>query len=98
MWCIKTRVFHNKVYKQGPSRQNMADIGTSNYINALKSGKIKEVTMSVSGHRQAVIDQENKCIKCKKALKPYLYKFITNPATKKIEVICADCTIPIKHR
>jgi len=76
----------------------MSEISTSNYINALKTGKIKEVTMKVSGNRQAVIDQENKCIKCKKALKPYLYKFVTNPATRKPEAICADCSIEIKHR
>jgi len=98
LWCEKIRFFRNKVYKQPLCRENMTDIGTSNYINALKSGKIKEVNMSVSGHKQAMIDQENKCIKCKKALKPYLYKFVTNPTTKKIEVICADCTIPIRHR
>jgi hypothetical protein len=76
----------------------MADIGSSNYINALKTGKIKDVHMSVSGNRQAIIDQENKCIKCKKMLKPYLYKFVKNPATKKQEAICADCSIQIKHR
>ena len=76
----------------------MAETSPSTYLNALKSGKIKEVNLKISGSRQAVIDQENKCIKCKKALKPYLYKFVTNPATKKIEVICADCSIPIKHR
>ena len=76
----------------------MAEISTSNYINALKTGKIKEVNMKVSGNRQAIIDQENKCIKCKKALKLYLYKFVVNPATKKAEAICADCSIEIKHR
>lgn len=76
----------------------MVDVSPSNYINALKTGKIKDVTLSVSGNKQAITDQENKCIKCKKVLKPYLYKFITNPITKKVEVICADCTIPIKHR
>jgi len=76
----------------------MAETSPSTYLNALKSGKIKDVHMKISGNRQAVIDQENKCIKCKKMLKPYLYNFVKNPATKKIEVICADCSIQIKHR
>ncbi len=91
-------IFHNKVYKQAASRQNMAETSPSTYLNALKSGKVKEVNMKVSSSRQAIIDQENKCIKCKKTLKPYLYKFITNPVTRKVEVICADCSIPIRHR
>lgn len=76
----------------------MGETSPSTYLNALKSGKIKEVKMSISGNRQAIIDQENKCIKCKKALRPYLYNFVKNPATKKIEVICADCSITMKHR
>lgn len=74
------------------------EINPANYIKALKGQPMKNVVLSVSNHKQAIIDQENKCIKCKKALKPYLYKFVTNPTTKKVEVICADCSIPIKHR
>lgn len=69
-----------------------------NYINALKEKQLKPVELKISDNRQAVIDQENKCINCKKALKPYLYKFVTNPVTKKVEVVCADCSIQIKHR
>lgn len=69
-----------------------------NYLKALKDRPMKQVELKLSSNRQAVVDQENKCLKCKKALKPYLYNFVKNPTTKRIEVICADCTIQMKHR
>ncbi|MEK6926481.1 MAG: hypothetical protein AABW50_04350 [Nanoarchaeota archaeon] len=74
------------------------EMGNSNYLRALKDRNLKPVEMKVSNNRQAVLDQKNKCIKCNKVLKPYLYNFVANPATKKVEVVCADCTIQIKHR
>ena len=74
------------------------EINPSNYIKALKAQPMKSIVLSVSSHKQAIIDQDNKCIQCKKVLRPYLYKFVISPITKKVEVICADCSVPIKHR
>lgn len=74
------------------------EMNNTNYLNALRERTLKPVELKISDNRQAVIDQENKCINCKKTLKPYLYKFVTNHVTKKVEVVCADCSIPIMHR
>lgn len=70
----------------------------SGYMKALKSKPMKDVHMSVSENKQATLDQKGKCIQCNKPLKPYLHKFMKNPATKKMEAICADCYVKIKRR
>lgn len=75
-------------------------MGTSDielYTRALKSQPMKEVKLSVSERQQAKINQDNKCAKCSKRLRPYFYKFVRNPSTKKIEIICSECAIEIKH-
>ncbi|MBU0894154.1 MAG: hypothetical protein KKF48_01245 [Nanoarchaeota archaeon] len=64
------------------------------YLKALKSKPLRDIKIHHSERKQALINQDKRCIKCKKTLRPYLYKFVKDPLTKKFAVICSDCAIP----
>ena len=76
----------------------MTALEITNYLKALKTHPLKDVKMATSERKKAFNDQEKKCARCKKDLRPYYYKFITDPVTKKIEVICLNCAIPVFKR
>ena len=65
----------------------------SNYITALKSRPIKQIEMSHSKTRQALIDQDNKCAKCKKELNPSYCKYVEEPKGH-FKVYCSNCAVP----
>jgi len=77
---------------------NMDNLMNSNYMKALKSKPLRDVKISTSENKDAMNKQDKKCIRCKKSLHQYLYKFIRNPQTKKMEAVCADCYIQIKKK
>lgn len=64
----------------------------------LKEKGTTEITIKPSERRQAMLDQKGICAKCKKNIKPIFSKFIRNPGTKKMEVICSNCAVPIPER
>jgi uncharacterized CHY-type Zn-finger protein len=68
------------------------------YLNALRSKGVSDVVMSSSSRVQIKNKQENRCAKCHKELKPFMYKFVENPVTKQKEIICSDCAIPIAKK
>ncbi len=76
----------------------MDNLYNSNYMKALKSKPLKEVDLKISEHKKAMIDQDKKCAKCHKDLKPYMHSYVRDPKTKKLSVICSDCAIPIRSR
>lgn len=76
----------------------MATLENVNYLKALKSRPLKDVKMAVSERKKAFLEQGKKCAKCKEELRPYYYKFIKDPITKKITVICLNCAIPVATR
>lgn len=76
----------------------MTTLEISNYLKALKTHPLKDVKMAVSERKKAFLDQEKRCARCKKDLRPYYYKFIKNPETNKYEAICLNCAIPIVKR
>ena len=65
----------------------------TSYLKALKSKPLKNVTMHASARGQALIDQDQRCQKCKKDIKPYYCKYVQDPATKKYTVLCGDCAV-----
>lgn len=69
-----------------------------NYLKAISSKKSPEIKLASSKRSQAMKSQDKKCARCKKDLRPYLMKNITNPKTKDVEIICADCAIPTRKR
>jgi len=76
----------------------MDNLMNSNYMKALKSKPLRDVKISTSENKDAMNKQDKKCIRCKKNLHQYLYKFIRNPQTKNMEAVCADCYVKIKKR
>lgn len=72
----------------------------NNYIGALKAkaSTVKEVTLATSDRRQILVDQQHKCAICKKELNPYYSKYVQEPGSKKGQVICSNCAIPISKR
>ena len=71
----------------------MTNSDLTNYLRALKSRPLKNVKMAVSERKKAFLEQGKKCARCKKDLRPYYYKFLTDPTTKKVEVVCSSCAI-----
>jgi len=74
------------------------DNGPSNYLKALKSKPLREIKMYVSERKKALLDQDKKCFKCKKDVRQYLYKYIRDPITKEMRVLCSDCAIPMPKK
>ena len=69
----------------------MANNDLTNYISALKSKPIKKVELKTSKRAQALKAQKGKCAKCKKDLQPFFTKYIEDPLTKEITVVCSSC-------
>ncbi|MBU0958857.1 MAG: hypothetical protein KKB31_02815 [Nanoarchaeota archaeon] len=76
----------------------VTDDKPTNYLKALKSKPLKEIKMYVPERKKALLDQDKKCFKCKKSIRPYLYKYIRDPLTKEMHVFCADCVIPMPKK
>ena len=76
----------------------MEDIEINNYLNALKSKKLRDIKFANFNRSDIMKKQENKCAKCKKDLRNGYYKFIKNPKTGKREAICSDCLVHITER
>jgi hypothetical protein len=71
----------------------------NNYLNAIKSkAKNQKIQMAVPKGKQALKNQNGKCKICGKELKPYLSKYIKDPLTKEISIICSNCAIKIPKR
>jgi hypothetical protein len=68
------------------------------YLDLIKKKKDANIEIKTSPRRQALIEQKGKCAKCKKDINPAFSKFITNPETKKIEIICSSCAVSIPKR
>ncbi|MCR4327849.1 MAG: hypothetical protein NUV46_04700 [Nanoarchaeota archaeon] len=73
-------------------------IETMNYINALKSRKLRDVKVASFDRQDFIKKQDNKCSKCKKDLRPGYYKINVDPKTKEKSAICSDCLITIPER
>jgi len=76
----------------------MTNLELVNYLKALKSKPLKEVKMAVSERKNVILEQNKKCAKCKKDLRPYYYKFVKDPVTKKLTVLCLNCAIHVAKR
>lgn len=68
------------------------------YLNALKASGTSNVVMSSSRRVQIKNGQENRCARCHKELRTFMYKFVENPVTHEKEIICSDCAVPIVRR
>lgn len=92
----KKWIHHTKnIFKGTIPRLRMEDpYRPTAYLKALKSRPLRNIKIHPSERNQALIDQDKKCIKCKKTLRPYLHKYVRDPLTKKMTVICSDCAIP----
>jgi uncharacterized CHY-type Zn-finger protein len=69
----------------------------SSYIDALKKKGSKEITFATprSSVQKA---QGNKCFKCKKSLRPGMFKMIKDPQTKENHIICSDCLVHVAEK
>jgi len=70
-------------------------------MKAIKSNKIKkiDIKLPLSERRQALVDQGKRCANCKKAIDPIYAKYIRDPNTKTMKVLCSNCAIPnVKRR
>ncbi len=67
------------------------------YLKALKSQPVKDVEIKTSKRREVLKKQDNRCIKCKKDLSPYMTKYITK-SDGTMEAICSNCAIPTPKR
>lgn len=63
------------------------------YLNALKSKPLREIKISTPERRQAFISQKGKCLECKKDLNPVYCKYLRDPLTRKIKILCSSCAI-----
>jgi hypothetical protein len=74
----------------------------NNYLKAVRSTKDKvgnkNITPVFSERKQAFVKQRGKCLKCNHELKPLYSKYLKNPETKKMEVLCSDCAIKISKK
>jgi len=70
----------------------------NNYLSVIKSQPAKNVDFKISNNRQALIKQGRRCAKCKKDLNPSYCKYITDPKTKEVSVICSNCAVEIPKR
>jgi hypothetical protein len=70
----------------------------NNYLSAMKTAKKKDVDLKISDNRQALTKQGRKCAICKKDLNPYYSKYIKDPKTKEVKVICSNCAVSIPQR
>ena len=68
----------------------------NNYMKAIKSNKIKMVDIkpAVSERKQVMLNQKKTCAICKKAINPVFAKYIRDPNTKVLKLLCSDCAIP----
>ena len=64
----------------------------------MRTAKKKDVDLKVSDNRQALARQEKRCAICKKDLNPYYSKYIKDPKTKEVKVICSNCAVEIPKR
>jgi len=76
----------------------MANIEMNNYLNALKSKKLKDIKVATFNRTEIMKKQDNKCSKCKKDLRAGYYKFVKDPKTKKREAVCSDCLVHVVER
>lgn len=76
----------------------MANIEINNYLNALKSKKLKDIKVASFDRADIMKKNENKCSKCKKDLRAGYYKFVKDPKTGEREVVCSDCLVHISER
>jgi len=77
----------------------MKEENSYHYLKALRSKPLREVEMKSSPRRKAFLNQNKKCFKCKKEINPTYCRYLTDPVTKELKVICASCAVPtIKKR
>ena len=76
----------------------MAAIESSNYINALKSRKLRDVKVASSNREELMKKQDKKCSNCKRELRAGYYKFVKDPKTKEDHATCSDCLVHIPER
>jgi hypothetical protein len=74
----------------------MINDDVENYLKALKSkpNMIKNVEMSGSERKKAWIAQGGKCANCKETLSRSYLKYIKDPKTKTMKILCSSCAIP----
>ncbi|MFA5953013.1 MAG: hypothetical protein WC812_00300 [Candidatus Pacearchaeota archaeon] len=69
----------------------------SNYMKVMKDmkdkGKDKNVELVPSSRQQALARQNRKCAKCGRELNLNFSKYIQDPDTKTMKVLCSDCAI-----
>lgn len=68
------------------------------YLDAIKRKGTKNVEMKRSERREAMLKQKGKCAKCHHDIKPMYSKFLRNPISQEMEVICANCAVTIPKR
>jgi len=69
-------------------------------MKAIKSNKIKKMDLKlpVSERKQVLINQGKRCASCKKAIDPIYAKYIRDPKTKTLKLLCSNCAIPSVKR
>ena len=76
----------------------MENIDTTNYINALKSRKLRDVKVANFNRKELMKKQDGKCSRCKENLRDGYYKIIKDPKTKETSFVCSDCLVHIPER
>jgi len=71
---------------------------TNAYVSALRIKGTKEMIFTENKRGEILKKQEKRCYICKKHLRPYYYKFQTDPKTKEMHAICSDCAVIIPKR
>lgn len=73
-------------------------IETINYINALKSRKLRDVKVASSNREDLMKKQDKKCSQCKKDLREGYFKSIRDPKTREVSFVCSDCLVHIPEK
>ncbi|PJE81599.1 hypothetical protein COU58_01490 [Candidatus Pacearchaeota archaeon CG10_big_fil_rev_8_21_14_0_10_32_42] len=71
---------------------------TNNYLDALRSRKLRDVKIATFDRKDLMKKQDGKCFKCKKDLRAGYYKFSRDLKTKENHAICSDCLVTIPER
>ena len=66
----------------------------NSYVDALKKKGMPDIVMATP--RSSVQkSQGDRCFRCKKSLRPGLFKMIDDPKTRERHIVCSDCLVEI---
>jgi len=76
------------------------DNDLNNYLRLVKLKKIKSADIKpvISERRQVMLEQKKTCAICKKEINPVFAKYVRDPQTKVLKLICSNCAIPTPKR